>query len=60
VLLEIYAERASKLEAALELAKQLSPIVLSRREEEMFWIVFLRSCRKLKLLCLTDKKRKGG
>jgi AMP phosphorylase len=34
VLLEIYAERASKLTAALELAKRLSPIVLNRKEEE--------------------------
>ncbi|MCW4023535.1 MAG: AMP phosphorylase [Candidatus Bathyarchaeota archaeon] len=34
MLLEVYAERASKLEAALKLAKRLSPIVLSRKEEE--------------------------
>ena len=33
-LLEIYAERGSKLEAALELANQLSPIVLSRKPEQ--------------------------
>jgi AMP phosphorylase len=34
VLFEIYAERASKLESALALAKQLSPIVLSKKAEE--------------------------
>jgi AMP phosphorylase len=34
VLLEIYAERPSKLESALALAKQLSPIVLSKKPEE--------------------------
>lgn len=34
VLLEIYAERSSKLSAALELAKELSPIVLSKKPEE--------------------------
>jgi AMP phosphorylase len=34
VLFEIYAERSSKLESALELAGQLSPIVLSKKPEE--------------------------
>jgi AMP phosphorylase len=34
VLYEIFAERASKLEAALQLANQLSPIALSKRPEE--------------------------
>jgi AMP phosphorylase len=34
VLFEIYAERTSKLESALELAGQLSPIVLSKKPEE--------------------------
>jgi AMP phosphorylase len=34
VLLEIYAERSSKLESALELAKRLHPIVLSKKPEE--------------------------
>ncbi len=34
VLLEVYAERSSKLESALALAKQLSPIVLSKKPEE--------------------------
>lgn len=34
VLLEVYAERESKLSAALELANQLSPIVLSKKPEE--------------------------
>jgi thymidine phosphorylase len=34
VLLEIYAERSSKLESAFELAKSLQPIVLSRKPEE--------------------------
>ena len=34
VLFEIYAERPSKLESALELAGQLSPIVLSKKPEE--------------------------
>jgi AMP phosphorylase len=34
VLFEIYAERPSKLESALELAAQLSPIVLSKKPEE--------------------------
>jgi len=34
VLLEIYAERSSKLESALELAKKLQPIVLSKKPEE--------------------------
>jgi AMP phosphorylase len=33
-LLEVYAEKASKLSAALELANQLSPIVLSKKPEE--------------------------
>jgi AMP phosphorylase len=33
-LLEIYADRASKLASALELAKQLQPIVLSKKPEE--------------------------
>jgi len=33
-LLEIYAERSSKLESALELAKRLQPVVLSKRPEE--------------------------
>jgi len=33
-LLEIYAERSSKLESALELAKRLQPIVLSKKPEE--------------------------
>jgi len=34
VLFEVYAEKSSKLTAALELAGQLSPIVLSRKPEE--------------------------
>lgn len=34
VLFEIYAERSSKLQAALELAEQLSPIILSRKPEK--------------------------
>ncbi|MCW4001394.1 MAG: AMP phosphorylase [Candidatus Bathyarchaeota archaeon] len=34
VLLEVYAERESKLSAALELANNLSPIVLSKKPEE--------------------------
>ncbi len=34
ILLEIYAERSSKLTAALELANELSPIVLSKKPEE--------------------------
>jgi AMP phosphorylase len=34
ILFEIYAERSSKLASALELAKQLSPIVLSKKPEE--------------------------
>jgi len=34
VLFEIYAERASKLAAALELAESLKPIALSRKPEE--------------------------
>lgn len=34
VLLEVYAERSSKLSSALELANQLSPIVLSKKPEE--------------------------
>ena len=34
VFLEIYAERSSKLESALELAKRLQPIVLSKKPEE--------------------------
>jgi AMP phosphorylase len=33
-LLEIYAERDSKLEAALELAKRIQPIMLSKKPEE--------------------------
>jgi len=33
-LLEVFAERSSKLASALELAGQLSPIVLSKRTEE--------------------------
>ena len=34
VLFEVYAERESKLESALELAKRLQPYVLSRKAEE--------------------------
>jgi AMP phosphorylase len=34
VLFEIYAERTSKLEAALKLARNLQPMVLSRKAEE--------------------------
>jgi AMP phosphorylase len=34
VLFEVYAERSSKLTSALELAHQLSPIVLSKKPEE--------------------------
>jgi AMP phosphorylase len=34
VLLEVYAERSSKLASALELAKKLSPIALSKKPEE--------------------------
>jgi AMP phosphorylase len=34
VLFEVYAERSSKLASALDLAKQLSPIVLSKKPEE--------------------------
>ncbi len=34
VLFEIYAEKSSKLESAYALAKQLSPIVLSKKPEE--------------------------
>jgi AMP phosphorylase len=34
ILFEIYAERSSKLASALELARQLSPIVLSKKPEE--------------------------
>ena len=33
-LLEIYAERSSKLQSALDLAKRLQPIVLSKKPEE--------------------------
>ncbi|KON32450.1 hypothetical protein AC478_00015 [miscellaneous Crenarchaeota group-1 archaeon SG8-32-3] len=33
-LLEIYAERSSKLQSALDLAKKLQPIVLSKKHEE--------------------------
>ncbi len=38
VLLEIYAERSSKLESALELAKRLQPIVLSKKPAEQMLI----------------------
>ena len=34
VLLEICAERTGKLESALELAKKLQPVVLSKKPEE--------------------------
>jgi AMP phosphorylase len=34
VLFEVYAERPSKLEAALELARKLEPVVLSKKPEE--------------------------
>jgi AMP phosphorylase len=34
VLFEVYAERASKLEKALELAKMLEPVVLTKKTEE--------------------------
>jgi AMP phosphorylase len=34
ILFEVYAEKTSKLSAALELANQLSPIVLSKKPEE--------------------------
>ena len=34
VLFEVYAERSSKLEAALELARKLEPVVLSKKPEE--------------------------
>lgn len=34
VMFEVYAERSSKLASALDLAKQLSPIVLSKKPEE--------------------------
>jgi AMP phosphorylase len=34
VLFEIYAERSSNLTSALELAKQLEPVVLSKKVEE--------------------------
>jgi AMP phosphorylase len=34
VMLEIYAERSSKLQSALELAQRLQPVVLSKRPEE--------------------------
>jgi AMP phosphorylase len=34
VLFEVYAERSSKLASALDLAKKLSPIVLSKKPEE--------------------------
>ena len=34
ILFEIYAERSSKLASALEIARQLSPIVLSKKPEE--------------------------
>ena len=34
VLFEVYAEHSSKLEAALELAERLSPVVLSRKPEK--------------------------
>jgi AMP phosphorylase len=34
VLFEIYAERSGKLGSALELAKQLQPVILSKRPEE--------------------------
>ncbi len=34
VLFEVYAERASKLEAAIELARKLEPVVLSKKPEE--------------------------
>jgi AMP phosphorylase len=34
ILFEIYAERSSKLTAALELAELLSPIVLSKKPQE--------------------------
>ncbi|MBT0160364.1 AMP phosphorylase [Candidatus Bathyarchaeota archaeon A05DMB-2] len=34
VLFEVYAERSSKLESALELAQRLQPVVLSKKAEE--------------------------
>ena len=34
VMFEIYAERSSKLASALELAKQLSPVVLTKKPAE--------------------------
>jgi AMP phosphorylase len=34
VLFEVYADRSSKLASALDLAKRLSPIVLSKKPEE--------------------------
>ena len=34
ILFEVYAERSSKLESALELARKLEPVVLSRKAEE--------------------------
>ena len=34
VLFEVYAEKSSKLESALELAKQLSPIILTKKPAE--------------------------
>ena len=34
ILFEVYAERSSKLESALELARKLEPVVLSRKTEE--------------------------
>jgi AMP phosphorylase len=34
VLFEIYAERSSKLESALELAEKIEPVILSRKAEE--------------------------
>ncbi|MCW4046608.1 MAG: AMP phosphorylase [Candidatus Bathyarchaeota archaeon] len=34
VLFEVYAERSSKLQSALELAQRLQPVVLSRKAEE--------------------------
>jgi AMP phosphorylase len=34
ILFEIFAERSSKLQAALELAEQLSPVVLSKKPEK--------------------------
>jgi AMP phosphorylase len=55
VLLEIYAERASKLTSAMKLAEQLAPVVLSKKPEEKMILDLIPEKTTIKKTFMLDR-----